>query len=322
MSPFVVLDFEMMAENKDVNRNTTLYMNAGGLVNGKSFVKMRKIKKQVLLEQNFDRAEFKSLNIIGYPRTAINKSMERGLGTPLSNIHIINTKVTDTEPKEIDQFGVNGKHGKLDAILLEDNNNLPEDKNSEGMVERRNICCEDLPNMYPTYTVIINEIQDRSNVENNPENTDHNNVKEEKESRVRKISAMPLKDLGRIGRRDSVVVMSTRKISSSPSISKSKIRKTSFVAPRTSVRRKSSNVRETKVPCRRTNQRDSEETFHQETINFEVDITLQQCGDKSTVTVNIDSIVSSLGVLYPSSVIEVTNPLDQCIFTCNTNGRS
>lgn len=310
----------MMAENEDVNMNTSLYMNAGGSVNGKSFVKVRKIKKQVLLEQNFDRSEFKSLNIIGYPRTAINKSMEGEIRTPLSNINMINTKVTYTEPKDIDHFRVNDKHGKLDAVLLENNNNLPEDKNSEGMVECRHVCCEGLPNMYQTDTAIINEIQDRSNVDNNPENTDHNNVKEEKESRVPKISAMPLKDLGR--RRDSVVAMSTRKISSSPSMSKSKIRKTSFVAPRTSVRRKSSNVRETKVPCRRTNQRDSEETFHQETRNFEVGITMKQCDDKSTITVNIDSIVSSLGVLYPSSVIEVTSPDDQCMFTCNTQGRS
>lgn len=310
-----------MAENKDVNWNTTLLMNTAGLVNRKSFVKVRKIKKQVLLEQNFDRTEFKPLNITGYTRTAINRSTERGLRPPLSNINIINTKVTDTEPKAIDYLGVNDKNGKLDAVLLENNNNLPEDKNSEGMVERRNVCCDDLANMHQTNTVLINEIQDRSNVDNNTENTDHNNVKEEKESRVRKISAMPLKDLGRIGRRDSIVSMPTRKISSSPSMSNSKIRKTSFVAPRTSVRRKSSNVRETKVPCRRTNQRDAEETFHQETRNFEVGITIKQCGDKSTITVNIESIVNSLGVLYPSSVIEITSPDDQCMFTCNTHGR-
>lgn len=121
-------------------------------------------------------------------------------------------------------------------------------------------------------------------------------------------NSSPNKDIsGRAGRRNSVVAMSTRRMSLAPNVGKGKVRKTSFVPLRAGERRKSVFMQT--APGNYLKRKEEQIQTGRKTINVVILIT----EDGNKVSVDVDSILHSIHNVYPTCEIELVGREGQCL---------
>ncbi|XP_063416827.1 uncharacterized protein LOC134699070 [Mytilus trossulus] len=317
----------------------TNFLNADHVVNGKPFVKVRKVKKQVLMDQYLDSLKCK-------PCKQAAKEMTNGTDgiQPNGQFQVQNrtgknlSHDNDNSKNQIKQRNRSMQNGltvlKSEMITSENNNEefktLYDVKRHQQNASNSNAILDDTVNG----SIKNRKVRRNSNV--NPirkistylmedtVNGMHGSTRETEVRRdskgnpIRKTSALLNEDTGRPGRRDSVVAMSTRRYSLSPSVSKSKVRKTSFVAPPTATRRTSLQVNgiiKNKLSKRNNTTQLPDAAVRRETKQITLDVLIQHCDERSLLTVDVETIASSLSALYPSFDIEINGAEGMCLYS-------
>ncbi|XP_071175257.1 uncharacterized protein [Mytilus edulis] len=321
----------------------TNFLNAVHVVNGKPFGKVRKVKKQVLMDQYLDNLECK-------PSKQAAKEITNGTDGIQPNGHLKVQKRTgenlrhdnddsENQSKQRNRSMQNGFTVLKTGMITTENNNeefitIYDAKRQQQNASTSNAILDN------TVNGIHGRIKNRkvrrdSNV--NPirktsfllmedtVNGMHGQQEVRRDSKgnpIRKTSALLSEDTGRPGRRDSVVAMSTRRYSLSPSVSKSKVRKTSFVAPPTATRRKSLQVNgiiKNKLSKRTNTTQLPEAAVRRETKQITLDVLIQHCDESSSLSVDVETIASSLSALYPSFDIEINGAEGMCLYSKNNS---
>lgn len=323
----------------------TNFLNAVHVVNGKPFGKVRKVKKQVLMDQYLDNLECK-------PSKQADKEITNGTDGIQPNGHLKVQKRTGenlrhdnddskNQSKQRNRSMQNGLTVLKSGMITNENNNeefitIYDAKKQQQNASTSNAILDNTVNGIHG-SIKSRKVRRDSNV--NPirktssllmedtVNGMHGEQEVRRDSKgnpIRKTSALLSEDTGRPGRRDSVVAMSTRRYSLSPSVSKSKVRKTSFVAPPTATRRKSLQVNgiiKNKLSKRTNTTQLPEAAVRRETKQITLDVLIQHCDESSSLSVDVETIASSLSALYPSFDIEINGAEGMCLYSKNNSSK-